>query len=106
MRRCVAVAADHRGAGERESLLWPNDMDNPLSLVAETKVCDTKVLDILLERYTLGSRVILLDEAGDVLQPFARSRRNVLKLRSGTARYMWAASGHTWSVVARVQSGL
>jgi len=55
MCRCVAVTANNRGTGKREALLGANDMNNTLSLVAETKICDSKVLDILLERHTLGS---------------------------------------------------
>jgi hypothetical protein len=74
----VAVTADHGRAGEGETLLRPDDMDNSLSLIAEAKVCDTKVLHVLLECYTLRSGVILLDETCNVFQRFASGGRNIL----------------------------
>jgi hypothetical protein len=53
-------------------------MDNALSLVAQAKVCDAKVLDILLQGDTLGSRVVLLDKRGDVLEGLAGGGGDVL----------------------------
>lgn len=51
----VAVTADDGRTGQSEALLRANDVDNALSLVAEAEVCDTEVLDVLLERDTLYS---------------------------------------------------
>jgi hypothetical protein len=65
---CMAVTAHHRRAGESESLLGTNNMDNALPLVIQAEVCDTEIPDILLEGYTLCPRIVLLDEAGNVFQ--------------------------------------
>lgn len=64
----MAVTANQGCAGKGESLLWSNNVDNALPLVAEAKVGDSEFLDILLKSYTLCAGVVLLDEAADVLQ--------------------------------------
>ena len=66
--RGVAVTAYHGGAGEGETLLGADDMDNTLSLVAQAKVCNAKLFNILLEGDTLCSGVVFFDEAPDVFQ--------------------------------------
>lgn len=53
--RSVAVTADDSGTWEGEALLRTNDVDDALALVAEAEVCETEVLDILLECDTLCS---------------------------------------------------
>jgi hypothetical protein len=78
VRGGVAVTADDGGGRQGKALLGANDVDDALALVAEAKVCDAKVLDILLEGDALGARVVLLDEASDVLQRFPRRRWDVL----------------------------
>lgn len=74
----MAVAADDGGAGESEALLGANDMDNALTLVAQAEICQTKVLDVLLESDALCTRVILLDEGGNVLDAFSRCSGDIL----------------------------
>lgn len=78
MGRGVAVTTNDGSAGEGEALLRTDNMDNALSLVAQAKVCDSKVLDILLQGDTLGSRVVLLDKRGDVLEGLAGGGGDVL----------------------------
>jgi hypothetical protein len=79
MGRRVAVAADDGGAGKGEALLGANDVDDALPLVTEAKVCDTELLDVLLERYALCPGVVLLDEARDVLEGFPGGGGNILR---------------------------
>lgn len=76
---CMTVTADNGGAGEGEALLWADDMDDALTLVAHAKVCDTKVLDILLEYLALYPGVVFFDELGDGFEVFARGGGNVLR---------------------------
>ena len=89
----VAVAADDGGAGEGEALLGANDMDNALSLVAQAKVCDAKVLDVLLEGDALRPRIILLDEARNVLEGFSGGGGDVLE---GTRSASWPWHRGCW----------
>jgi hypothetical protein len=53
MCRSVAVTAHNGGSGESEALLGTDDMDNSLSLVPQAEICDTKLLNILLQSDTL-----------------------------------------------------
>ncbi|KAJ6444371.1 3-isopropylmalate dehydratase [Purpureocillium lavendulum] len=114
MGRGVAVAADNRGAGQGEALLGADNVDNALALVAEAEVGEAKVLDVLLEGDALGARVVFIDERGNVLQSFAGRGRHILQHASvsvnGTGQLTGQETGssriRTWSVVARVQSGL
>ena len=46
MGGCVAIAAYNRRSWKSESLLGPNDMDNPLALVSQTKVGEIECFDI------------------------------------------------------------
>lgn len=89
----MAVAADDGGAREGESLLWPNNMDNSLSLVAEAKVCDTEILNVPLQRDTLCPGVIFLDEARNVFQRLASGGRDVLRLWSDFFFLFWGHHG-------------
>lgn len=106
MCRRVAVAADDCGTGEGEALLGADDVDNSLPLVAQAEICDAKVFDVLLEGDALRPRIILLDEARNVLEGFPRGGGDVLEgwpvryVREGVFK-----EALTWSVVARVQSG-
>lgn len=79
MCRRVAVSADDCGTGEGEALLGADDVDNSLPLVAQAEICDAKVLDVLLERDALRPRIILLDEARNVLEGFPGGGRDVLE---------------------------
>lgn len=76
----VAVTADNGGAGEGEALLGANDVDDALPLVAQAKVCDAKLLDVLFERDALGPGVVFLDEARDVLEGFPGGCGDILRL--------------------------
>lgn len=44
----MTIAADYGRARESEALLRANDMDNALPIVAQSEVCKTEVLYILL----------------------------------------------------------
>ncbi|KAG1137951.1 hypothetical protein G6F36_016070 [Rhizopus arrhizus] len=55
MGRCVRVAADHGRSGQREALLGADDMYNPLAAVFHAEISQTKGLDVVLQRLTLGS---------------------------------------------------
>ena len=74
----VRVAAHHGGAGQGEALLRADDVHDALALVAEAKVGQAKVLDVLLESNALCAGIVLLDEGSNVLEPFARRGRDVL----------------------------
>ena len=63
----VGVTANDSGAGKGEALLGADDVHDTLPLVAEAKVCDAELLDVLLEGDALRPRIILLDEAADIL---------------------------------------
>ena len=50
MRRSMAVAAHDRGAGQREALLGPDDVDDALTLVELVEILDAEILGVLRER--------------------------------------------------------
>lgn len=79
MGRSMGVTADDRGAGKGEALLGADDVHDTLPLVAEAKVCDAELLDVLLEGDALRPRIILLDEAGDILQRFPGGGGDILQ---------------------------
>lgn len=106
----VTVTADDSCAGEGETLLRTDDVDNTLALVAHAKVCETEVLDVLLEGAALEAGVVLFDELIDVLEVFAGGGGNVLSFESVRWLPEIRCGGkrnerHTWSTVTRVQSG-
>jgi hypothetical protein len=74
----VAVTADHGRAGQGEALLGADDVDDALPLVAQAKVCDAELLNVLLERYALCPRVVFLDEACNILERFPRGCGDIL----------------------------
>ena len=74
----VGVAADDGRTGKGEALLGADDVDDALALVGEAKVCDAELLDVLLERHALESRVLLLDEGLDILEVFAGGGWDIL----------------------------
>lgn len=45
----MTVTADDCGAGESETLLRANNVDDSLSPVAQAKIGETELLDIVLE---------------------------------------------------------
>ena len=49
----VRVATDNCGTWKGEALLRANNVDNALTLICEAKVCDSELLDVLLEGYAL-----------------------------------------------------
>lgn len=75
----MAVTADDGGAGEGEALLGSNDMNNSLALVAQAEICQTKVLDVLLESNALCAGIVFLDEGRDVLDAFSGGSGDILE---------------------------
>jgi hypothetical protein len=67
----MTIAADDGCARESEALLWSDDVDNALSLVAESKVCQAKLFDVGLEGLALRPAVGLVNEGGDILEVLA-----------------------------------
>jgi hypothetical protein len=67
----VTVTADNSCAGESEALLRTDNVDDTLSLVVHSKVCQTEVLDVLFEGGALQAGVVLFDELFDVLEVFS-----------------------------------
>lgn len=55
MSGCVAVSANDRGTRECKALFWSYDVDNPLTLISQSKVGESKGFDIVLERQALCS---------------------------------------------------
>ena len=53
MRRGMAVAAHDRGAGQREALLGPDDVDDALALVELVEILDAEILGVLRQRRDL-----------------------------------------------------
>ena len=53
-------------------------MNNPLPLVPEAKIRQTKLLDIILERGALQPRVVLLDELRDRLEVLPGRGRDIM----------------------------
>lgn len=74
----VTVTADDGGAWQREALFRPNDMYDTLSLVVETKVREIEGLDVVLQSYTLRTRVSLFDKFVGCSERFPRCGRDVL----------------------------
>lgn len=75
----MAVTADDSGAGEGEALLGSNDMDNSLALIAQAEICQTKLLDVLLESNALCAGIVFLDEGRDVLDAFSGCGGDILE---------------------------
>jgi hypothetical protein len=63
----VAITANDRGARESETLLGSDDVHNALAFVAEAKVSEAEVLNIILKSDTLGPRIVFFDEGCNVL---------------------------------------
>jgi hypothetical protein len=51
----VRVAANDGCTRKREALLGADDVDDTLSLVAQAKIGQTELLDIVLERHDLSA---------------------------------------------------
>ena len=87
----VRVTADDCGAGQSETLLRANNVDDSLSLVAQTKVGELEILYILLESLALDARLVLVDELADGLEVFPRRGGDVVVGRGkgaiGTANF-------------------
>lgn len=79
VRGGMAVTADNGGAGQGEALFGSNDMDNALALVAQAEICQTKLLDVLLESNALCAGIVFLDEGRDVLDAFSRGGGDILE---------------------------
>lgn len=81
----VAVTADDGGAGEGETLLGTDDVDDTLTLVVHAKVRQIEVLDVLLEGGDLETGVVLLDELVDILEVLAGAGGDVLGQRQSVS---------------------
>lgn len=105
MCRSMTVTTDYSGPRKGEALLWTYDMDNALALVAQAEVGETEGLNVGLQGEALCTRVGLFNELSHVLEVVAGCSGNILY-----AVIMMVAETNpdvfTWSVVARVQSGL
>ena len=66
MGRGVAVAAHDGGAGERESLLRANHMNDALALIELVIIVDTEMLGVVGKRCDLNGRVRIVDPLGAV----------------------------------------
>jgi hypothetical protein len=66
----VTVTADDSCAGQGETLLGSNDVDNTLALVTHTEVGQAEVFHILLQSRALETRVVLLDKFLGILEVF------------------------------------
>ena len=75
----MAVTAHHSRTRKGKSLLWPNYMDNALSLVIESEVCEAKVFDVLLEGKALNSGISFIDKCFDILEVFPGCGWDVLR---------------------------
>lgn len=74
----MAVTTHDRGSGQSEALLWPNNVDDSLSVIVEAKKCQVEVADIVVKGSTLRPRIGLFDEALDVFVGLAGCRGDVL----------------------------
>jgi hypothetical protein len=66
----MAVTADDGCAGQGETLLWADNMDDTLALVTHSEIGEAKVLHVLFKGGTLQTRIVFLDEVGGVLEIF------------------------------------
>lgn len=63
---------------ETPTLLRSNDMYDALPLIAETKVCESMSLHVILQRHALETRILLFHKLLDILEVFARGGRNIV----------------------------
>src|SRR5258708_4038522 len=61
LRRSVAVAANDGGAGQREALLRPDDVNDALPAVALVEIFDAELARVLGERFDLQRRFGIVD---------------------------------------------
>jgi hypothetical protein len=66
VRGRVAIAANNRGAGQCETLLGSNDVDDALALVEFVEIFDAKIFRILGQRFDLNAAVVVGDTFGAV----------------------------------------
>jgi len=66
VRRGVAVAADDGGAGQREALLRPDDVDDSLPAVALVEIFDAEIARVPSQRLHLQRRFGIVDALGAV----------------------------------------
>ena len=78
MRTRMAVPTYHRRPGQGEPLLGPNNMHDPLSLVAQAEIREAEFLDVVFEGGALEAGIIFFDEVGDVLEVLARRGGHVV----------------------------
>ena len=78
VRGRVRVTTNKRSTGHCESLFGADDVHNALAAVCEAKEREAKLLDVLLERNALETRVALLHECFGVLEMIAAHRGDVV----------------------------
>lgn len=78
VRGRVRVTTYKRSTGHCESLFGADDVHNALTAVCEAKEREAKLLDVLLERNALETRVTLLHECFGVFEMIAAHRGNVV----------------------------
>mmetsp|Transcript_64449 Transcript_64449/g.153821 ORF Transcript_64449/g.153821 Transcript_64449/m.153821 type:complete len:204 (-) Transcript_64449:96-707(-) len=88
MRGGVTVATHHGGSWKCKALLWPDNVDNALSLVVHAEVCEAEVLHILLEGLALVAGVRLLDEGSDIFESLSTACRHIVVNRC--QRAIWS----------------
>jgi len=74
----MTISANNCGAWKGKALLGPYDVYNPLTLVSETEIGDTKLFHVVFESKTLYSRISLFDEGADALEVLSRSGGYIL----------------------------
>lgn len=74
----MAVTADKGGAGQSEALLRADNVDDALTLVAETEICEAEVFYVFFESHALQTRVVLLNEGGNVLDALSGFGRDIV----------------------------
>ncbi len=75
----MTVSADDGRPWESKALFRANDVDNPLPVVAETEICETKVPDIVFKGNALQTGVFLLDKVSNILEILSSRCRNILR---------------------------
>ena len=93
VRGGVAVTADDGGAGQRETLLRPDDVDDALALVELVVILDAEVGGVLGERLDLDAAVVVGDAVGAV-----RGRHVVVDDGERLFRRADLAAGHAQSL--------
>lgn len=88
MGGCVAITAHNSGTRESETLFGSNDVNDSLTLISESEVSQTEVLDIIFQGNTLSPRILFFDEFSDVFEVLAGRSWDVLGFVSLSTKAM------------------